>query len=128
LKISQNNQQYKNNPTMRNELNRPLFQELRDHYQRLGNSEKIDKAIDRRMRFVKQQQDKAVSRVSKGGRVLRKLQQALNSIGRGGRSDIRALSRHLDDDQELAMEEAKEDQEIEIEIEAAQERERGMER
>ncbi|MEK1432504.1 hypothetical protein HCY88_10120 [Limosilactobacillus fermentum] len=126
LKISQNNQQYKNNPTMRNELNRPLFQELRDHYQRLGNSEKIDKAIDRRMRFVKQQQDKAVSRVSKGGRVLRKLQQALNSIGRGGRSDIRALSRHLDDDQELAMEEAKEDQEIEIE--AAQERERGMER
>ncbi|MEK1298160.1 hypothetical protein HCY47_03265 [Limosilactobacillus fermentum] len=128
LKISQNNQQYKNNPTMRNELNRPLFQELRDHYQRLGNSEKIDKAIDRRMRFVKQQQDKAVSRVSKGGRVLRKLQQALNSIGRGERSDIRALSRHLDDDQELAMEEAKEDQEIEIEIEAAQERERGMER
>ena len=128
LKISQNNQQYKNNPTMRNELNRPLFQELRDHYQRLGNSEKIDKAIDRRMRFVKQQQDKAVSRVSKGGRVLRKLQQALNSIGRGGRSDIRALSRHLDDDQELAMEEAKEDQEIEIEIEAAQEREWGMER
>lgn len=126
LKISQNNQQYKNNPTMRNELNRPLFQELRDHYQRLGNSEKIDKAIDWRMRFVKQQQDKAVSRVSKGGRVLRKLQQALNSIGRGGRSDIRALSRHLDDDQELAMEEAKEDQEIEIE--AAQERERGMER
>ena len=69
-----------------------------------------------------------MSRVSKGGRVLRKLQQALNSIGRGGRSDIRALSRHLDDDQELAMEEAKEDQEIEIEIEAAQERERGMER
>lgn len=126
LKISQNNQQYKNNPTMRNELNRPLFQELRDHYQRLGDSEKIDKAIDRRMRFVKQQQAKAVSRVSKGGRVLRKLQQALNSIGRGGRSDIRALSRHLDDDQELAMEEAKEDQEIEIE--AAQERERGMER
>ncbi|MCT2918676.1 hypothetical protein EFM26_09100 [Limosilactobacillus fermentum] len=126
LKISQNNQQYKNNPTMRNELNRPLFQELRDHYQRLGNSEKIDKAIDWRMRFVKQQQDKAVSRVSKGGRVLRKLQQALNSIGRGGRSDIRALSRHLDDDQELAREEAKEDQEIEIE--AAQERERGMER
>lgn len=126
LKISQNNQQYKNNPTMRNELNRPLFQELRDHYQRLGNSEKIDKAIDRRMRFVKQQQDKATSRVSKGGRMLRKLQQALNSIGRGGRSDVRALSRHLDDDQELAMEEAKEDQEIEIE--AAQERERGMER
>ncbi|MCT3454593.1 hypothetical protein EFR39_01130 [Limosilactobacillus fermentum] len=126
LKISQNNQQFKNNPTMRNELNRPLFRELKDHYQRLGNSEKIDRAIDRRMRFVKQQQDKAASRVGKGGRMLRKLQQALNSIDRGGRSDILALSRHLDDDQELAMEEAKEDQEIEIE--AAPERERGMER
>lgn len=109
LKIRQNNLIYQRDQGLRNQVNRPLLDRLKFENSSLNHSELIDHRVKLQQEFLRKKRQQAIER-SLNSIKLPKLSQLLNGVKNDGRKRMKAMRRHLDEQEdEIEREDRKED-------------------
>ena len=111
LKIHKNNQAYHNDLDRRNELNRPLFTDLKKKYEFAQNSELIDTELEHQLTYINNNQKKYQKNSKYQGIINSNLSRLLGQINQDGRKRVLALRKHLNDEDDIE----REDRELERE-------------
>lgn len=111
LQIHKNNQAYQNDLARRNELNRPLFADLKKKYEFAQNSELIDSELEHQLTYINNNQKKYQKNSKHQGIINNNLSRLLGQINQDGRKRVLALRKHLTDEDDIE----REDRELERE-------------
>lgn len=111
LQIHKNNQAYQNDLARRNELNRPLFADLKKKYEFAQNSELINAELERQLTYINNNQKKYQKNSKHQGIINNNLSRLLGQINQDGRKRVLALRKHLNDEDDIE----REDRELERE-------------
>ena len=111
LQIHKNNQAYQNDLARRNELNRPLFADLKKKYEFAQNSELIDSELEHQLTYINNNQKKYQKNSKYQGIINNNLSRLLGQINQDGRKRVLALRKHLNDEDDIE----REDRELERE-------------